>query len=140
MDIKKELNAMMDITLKPEFELAINEVIEKSYKADIEKLGPSVAGLVKSQWEKMKPCLFFAYCLGAKAQAVPESNALLSAAMDAVQKLGSGDFVLVPKEPTKEMIRMGDLTFAYDECVDARKIYKAMIEAQEQSHDSESFK
>ena len=71
----------------------------------------------------------------AKAQAVPESNALLSAAMDAVQKLGSGDFVLVPKEPTKEMIRMGDLTFAYDECVDARKIYKAMIEAQEQSND-----
>ena len=52
-----------------------------------------------------------------KAQAVPEG------------------FVLVPKEPTKEMIRMGDLTFAYDECVDARKIYKAMIEAQEQSHD-----
>ena len=49
-------------------------------------------------------------------------------------------FVLVPKEPTEEMIRMGDLAFAYDECVDARKIYKAMIEAQEQSHDSESFK
>lgn len=48
-----------------------------------------------------------------KAQAVPEG------------------FVLVPKEPTEEMIRMGDLTFAYDECVDARKIYKAMIEAQE---------
>ena len=53
----------------------------------------------------------------AKAQAVPEG------------------FVLVPKEPTEEMIRMGDLAFAYDECVDARKIYKAMIEAQEQSHD-----
>ena len=44
-------------------------------------------------------------------------------------------FVLVPKEPTEEMIRMGDLAFAYDECVDARKIYKAMIEAQEQSHE-----
>jgi len=53
----------------------------------------------------------------AKTQAVPEG------------------FVLVPKEPTEEMIRMGDLAFAYDECVDARKIYKAMIEAQEQSHD-----
>ena len=67
-----------------------------------------------------------------KAQ-VPESNALLSAAVDAVKKLGSGDFVLVPKEPTKEMIEMGDLTFAHNECVDATKIYKAMIEAQEQS-------
>ena len=54
----------------------------------------------------------------AKAQAVPEG------------------FVLVPKEPTEEMIRMGDLAFAYDECVDARKIYKAMIEAQEQSHEN----
>ena len=31
----------------------------------------------------------------AKAQAVPEENALLST-LDAVQKLGSGDFVLVP--------------------------------------------
>ena len=117
MDIHNELKAMMDINLKPEFELAINEVIEKSYKADIEKLGPGMAVLVKSQWEKMKPYLFFAYCLGAKAQAVLEG------------------FVWVPKEPTEEMIRMGDLTFAYDECVDARKIYKAMIEAQEQSHD-----
>lgn len=53
----------------------------------------------------------------AKAQAVPEG------------------FVLVPKEPTKEMIEMGDLTFAHNECVDATKIYKAMIEAQEQSND-----
>ena len=71
MDILKELNAMMDITLKPEFELAINEVIEKSYKADIDKLGLGMAILVKSQWEQMKPYLFFAYCLSAKAQAVP---------------------------------------------------------------------
>ena len=31
-------------------------------------------------------------------QAVLESNALLSASLDAIQKLGSGDFVLVPKE------------------------------------------
>lgn len=38
----------------------------------------------------------------AKAQAVPESNALLSAAMDAIQKLGSGDFVLVPRVITDE--------------------------------------
>ncbi|MNE20767.1 hypothetical protein D3C80_1139040 [compost metagenome] len=84
----------------------------------------------------MKPCLFFAYCLGAKAQAVPESNALLSAAMDAVQKLGSGDFILVPKEPTLEMCHRGRNTRSFK----VQDIYKAMIEAQEQSHDSESFK
>lgn len=34
--------------------------------------------------------------LAAKVQAVPEANALLGATLDAVQKLGSGDFVLVP--------------------------------------------
>ena len=78
MDILKELNAMMDITLKPEFELAINEVIEKSYKADIDKLGLGMAILVKSQWEQMKPYLFFAYCLGAKAQVVSETQQALS--------------------------------------------------------------
>ena len=33
----------------------------------------------------------------ANAQAVPEANALLGATLDAVQKLGSGDFVLVPR-------------------------------------------
>ena len=36
-----------------------------------------------------------------KAQ-VPESNALLSAAVDAVKKLGSGDFVLVEKKNTED--------------------------------------
>lgn len=42
----------------------------------------------------------------AKAQAVPESNALLSAAMDAIQKLGSGDFVLVPRVITDEWMEV----------------------------------
>lgn len=72
METIEELKAMMDIALKPEFELAINKMIEKSYKADVEELGPGMAGLVKSQWEQMKPYLFFSYCLGVKAQAVPE--------------------------------------------------------------------
>ena len=113
MDILKELNAMMDITLKPEFELAINEVIEKSYKADIDKLGLGMAILVKSQWEQMKPYLFFAYCLGAKAQAVPEG------------------FVLVPKEPTYEMLEAGSEARSRTEGHIA-SIWEAMIEAQEQ--------
>ena len=77
----------------------------------------------------------------AKAQAVPESNALLSDTMDAVQKLGSGDFVLVPKEPTCEMIEsgMGNFDFPLDNGRfsnhDLIFAYRAMIEAQEQSHD-----
>ena len=78
----------------------------------------------------------------AKAQAVPESNALLSDAMDAVQKLGSGDFVLVSKEPSTELVNHGHDVFLghFNEggqtC--GRSLYfayKAMIEAQEQSHD-----
>ena len=65
-----------------------------------------------------------------KAQ-VPESNALLSAAVDAVKKLGSGDFVLVPKEPTLEMCHRGRNTRSFK----VQDIYKSMIEAQEQSND-----
>ena len=73
-----------------------------------------------------------------KAQ-TPESNALLSAAMDAVQKLGSGNFVLVPKEPTLEMIAKGHDVFvgAFDSKLNGGQslhcAYLAMIEAQEQS-------
>ena len=102
----------------------VRDVLPEHYSEDD---ADDIYHRVNSGWAMWKKAINFT-----KAQVVPESNALLSAAMDAVQKLGSGDFVLVPKEPTKEMIRMGDLTFAYDECVDARKIYKAMIEAQEQ--------
>ena len=75
-----------------------------------------------------------------KAQ-VPESNALLSAAVDAVKKLGSGDFVLVPKEPTLEMIAKGHDVFvgAFDSKLNGGQslhcAYLAMIEAQEQSND-----
>ena len=66
----------------------------------------------------------------AKAQ-VTESNALLSASLDAIQKLGSGDFVLVPKEPTLEMCHHGRNTQSFK----VQDIYKAMIEAQEPSND-----
>ena len=67
----------------------------------------------------------------AKAQAVTESNALLSDAMDAVQKLGSGDFVLVSKEPTEEMYIAGTDKRRYGG--NTADVYKAMIEAQEQN-------
>jgi len=94
----------------------------------------------------------------AKAQAVPESNALLSAAMDAVQKLGSGDFVLVPKKPDvdkawnialKRIVpppKINDVVqkelmckkYVDDLCFEQDRIllnYEEMIEAQEQGHD-----
>lgn len=74
-----------------------------------------------------------------KAQAVPESNALLSASLDAIQKLGSGDFVLVPKEPSADLVNHGHQVFLghFNECgqTGGRSLYfayKAMIEAQEQ--------
>ena len=62
-------------------------------------------------WYKAQARQLWDFWQAAKAQAVPESNALLSAAVDAVKKLGSGDFVLVPKEPTKEMIAKGHDVF-----------------------------
>ena len=55
-----------------------------------------------------------------KAQAVPEG------------------FVLVPKEPTEAMYIAG--TDKRQSGGNTADVYKAMIEAQEQSHDSESFK
>jgi len=89
--------------------------------------------------------------LAAKAQAAPEENALLSATLDAVQKLGSGDFILVPREPTEDMLGAawealpaggpsGNRRVFYEK---QTVVYKAMVdeatkemtEAQEQSHD-----
>ena len=94
---------------------------------------------------------------GLKAQAVPESNALLSAAMDAVQKLGSGDFVLVPKDIISVLEELAQFS-SYAEIVGGISVNRAAIreqcdiafilirefedteslkeiEAQEQSHD-----
>lgn len=78
-------------------------------------------------WFKTQARQLWDFWQAAKAQAVPESNALLSAAMDAVQKPGSGDFVLVPKEPTLEMCHRGRNTRSFK----VQDIYKAMIKAQE---------
>ena len=91
-----------------------------------------------------------------KAQ-VPESNALLSAAMDAIQKLGSGDFVLVPKDIISVLEELAQFS-SYAEIVGGISVNRAAIreqcdiaftlirefedteslkeiEAQEQSHD-----
>ena len=75
----------------------------------------------------------------AKAQ-TPESNALLSAAMDAVQKLGSGNFVLVPKEPTMQMMIKGIAAMAMgvgkaDIYEEVRVVWVEMITDSEQTND-----
>ncbi|WP_228264211.1 hypothetical protein [Acinetobacter radioresistens] len=97
-----------------------------------------------------------------KAQAVPEGNALLSATLDAIQKLGSGDFVLVSKElNVKEARKHAEVMFSkvenmvrYEQrglsesefesfknrWLDARTLtiqfdWKAMVQAQEQAND-----
>ena len=124
MDIHNELKAMMDINLKPEFELAINEVIEKSYKADIEKLGPGMAGLVKCQWEKMKPYLFFAYCLGAKAQAVPDTYTPIVLALESVQsKIAKTSFLTMDEENENEVMAVdaNDLAAYIDKLIEAQE-------------------
>lgn len=77
MDIKEEILAQMDSALRPEFDKAINNTIEGAFKEDVKTLGVMVANSIKCQWEVMKPHLFYAYCLGvkaqeAKAQTVPE--------------------------------------------------------------------
>ncbi|MCO8069317.1 hypothetical protein NI468_02010 [Acinetobacter lwoffii] len=83
MDIKEEILAQMDSALRPEFDKAIDNTIEGAFKEDVKTLGFMVANSIKCQWEVMKPHLFYAYCLGvkaqeAKAQSVPEGFALVS--------------------------------------------------------------
>ena len=82
MDIKEEILAQMDSALRPEFDKAIDNTIEGAFKEDVKTLGFMVANSIKCQWEVMKPHLFYAYCLGvkaqeAKAQAVPEKTVQL---------------------------------------------------------------
>lgn len=102
-----------------------NYVIKDGLDSDLEDDATEVYHRVNTGWAMWKKAINFT-----KAQ-VPESNALLSAAVDAVKKLGSGDFVLVPKEPTLEMCHRGRNTRSFK----VQDIYKAMIEAQEQSHE-----
>ena len=120
MDIKGEILAQMDSALRPEFDKAIDNTIEGAFKEDVKTLGFMVANSIKCQWEVMKPHLFYAYCLGvkaqeARAQAVPEG------------------FVLVPKEPTLLMQRAGSAEAIKPNLgiASMRDIYKAMIEARE---------
>ena len=68
MDIKEEILAQMDSALRPEFDKAIDNTIEGAFKEDVKTLGFMVASSIKCQWEVMKPHLFYAYCLGVKAQ------------------------------------------------------------------------
>ena len=44
-------------------------------------------------------------------------------------------YVVVPKEPTEDMIMAGCMEHGGYDVIDSKSIYKAMIEAQEQSHD-----
>lgn len=121
MDIKEEILAQMDSALRPEFDKAIDNTIEGAFKEDVKTLGFMVANSIKCQWEVMKPHLFHAYCLGvkaqeAKAQSVPEG------------------FVLVPKEPTLQMLKAAD-EHIMDVHATAESVYKAMIEAQEPANE-----
>lgn len=122
MKIKEEILAQMDSALRPEFDKAINNTIEGAFKEDVKTLGVMVANSIKCQWEVMKPHLFYAYCLGvkaqeAKAQAVPEG------------------YVLVPKEPTYEMLEAGSEARSRTEGHIA-SIWEAMIEAQEPANEN----
>ena len=126
MDILEEILAQMDSALRPEFDKAIDNTIEGAFKEDVKTLGFMVANSIKCQWEVMKPHLFYAYCLGvkaqeAKAQAVPEG------------------YVLMPIKPTETMVMAvvkeheGDAFLPYS-LYDAY-VKQAMIEAQEPAND-----
>ena len=54
---------------------------------------------------------------------------------DAWQARVPEGYVVVPVEPTEDMIMAGCMEHGGYDVIDSKSIYKAMIEAQEQSHD-----
>ncbi|MCX0332048.1 hypothetical protein NVT87_14325 [Acinetobacter radioresistens] len=64
-----------------------------------------------------------------EAQAVPEGNALLSATLNAVQKLGSGDFVLVPTKNIKYFSHDGENYEVHDTLEEAKHEAECAIES-----------
>ena len=126
----------------------VRDVLPEHYSEDD---ASDIYHRVNTGWAMWKKAINFT-----KAQ-VPESNALLSAAMDAVQKLGSGDFVLVPKDIISVLEELAQFS-SYAEIVGGISVNRAAIreqcdiaftlirefedteslkeiEAQEQSHD-----
>lgn len=80
----------------------------------------------------------------AKAQAVPEENALLSATLDAVQKLGSGEFVLLKNDSktivaieqmVEQQVEASGMDSRRLERLDGWKIIEATVKAQEPAND-----
>lgn len=145
MEVQKEYKLFEELLLaNPDFDESLLEKEDDGNYINCEiadQLGIFQAGIEVAERE--------AY-MNAKAQ-VTESNALLSASLDAIQKLGSGDFVLVPKEPTEEMLGAaweappvggpsGNKRVFYEKQAVVYKAMveeaeKAMIETQEQGHD-----
>lgn len=133
MDIKEEILAQMDSTLRPEFDKAIDNTIEGAFKEDVKTLGFMVANSIKCQWEVMKPHLFYAYCLGvkaqeAKAQAVPEGFVLVEKAK-LMQIIGSVSMIepITRGNPYMDSVKR-ELTAITD-------VVKTVIEAQEPAND-----
>lgn len=129
MDIKEEILAQMDSALRPEFDKAIDNTIEGAFKEDVKTLGFMVANSIKCQWEVMKPHLFYAYCLGVKAQ-------------EAKAQTVSEGFKLVPVTPSDEFIDKlaGVICDEFDTTISgsahcATEAYKLMIESQEPAND-----
>lgn len=97
----------------------VRDVLPEHYSEDD---ADDIYHRVNSGWAMWKKAINFT-----KAQ-VPESNALLSAAMDAVQKLGSGDFVLVPTKNIKYFSNDGENYEIHDTLAEAKREAECAIE------------
>lgn len=122
MDTQKEIELFEELLLaNPDFDESLLAKDEDSNYEDCEiehQLGIFQAGIEVAEREAR---------MSVKAQ-VPESNALLSAAMDAVQKLGSGDFVLVPTKKIKYFSNDGENYEIHDTLAEAKHEAECAIE------------
>ncbi len=131
MGIKEEILAQMDSALRPEFDKAIDNTIEGAFKEDVKTLGFMVANSIKCQWEVMKPHLFYAYCLGvkaqeAKAQAVPEGVVLIK---------DDTKTVVAIERMVEQQVEASGMDSRRLERLDGWKIIEAAVKAQEPAND-----
>ena len=106
VDLEKERMAFEDIFI----------TIKESAFSELKTSAP--VEMVSMLLEQMKPLFNVVYDEGIKSKQA-EITALK-------QKVQSGKFVLVPKEPTKKMILVGHACWLPED------VYKAMIEASQQ--------
>lgn len=136
--LKEQANGNMDLNA---YVYDFANAIEQAAKADTDDQ-------ITVSYERLQELIEIGVKAALKAQAVPDGFVigrlqdriveLLDERQELYAQLDAGcteGFVLVPKEPTPKMIDAMDEFDCRNDYADMYNAYKAMIEAQEQSHE-----